>query len=222
MRVLYVEDEQFLAEAVKHNLNKEDIECDLAFDGEDGLNMALDKIYDVVILDVMLPKLSGIDILRRMRERKIATPVIMLSALSEVEDKVHGLESGADDYLAKPFKTAELVARIKALMRRPAEIQDEKVKYLNLVYDVNEKSLNGVTLTAKEAGIIHELLKTPGKIVKKDFLLNKVWGGEALGEDNYIEVYISRLRKVLRKIGSRAEINSVRGFGYKIKKRYIL
>ena len=216
MRVLYVEDEQFLAEAVKHNLNKEDIECDLAFDGEDGLNMALDKIYDVVILDVMLPKLSGIDILRRMRERKIATPVIMLSALSEVEDKVHGLESGADDYLAKPFKTAELVARIKALMRRPAEIQDEKVKYLNLVYDVNEKSLNGVTLTAKEAGIIHELLKTPGKIVKKDFLLNKVWGGEALGEDNYIEVYISRLRKVLRKIGSRAEINSVRGFGYKI------
>lgn len=216
MRVLYVEDEQFLAEAVKHNLNKEDIECDLAFNGEDGLNMALDKIYDIVILDVMLPKLSGIDILRRMRERKIATPVIMLSALSEVEDKVHGLESGADDYLAKPFKTAELVARIKALMRRPAEIQDEKVKYLNLVYDVNEKSLNGITLTAKEAGIIHELLKTPGKIVKKDFLLNKVWGGEALGEDNYIEVYISRLRKVLRKIGSRAEINSVRGFGYKI------
>ena len=216
MRVLYVEDEQFLAEAVKHNLNKEDIECDLAFNGEDGLNMALDKIYDVVILDVMLPKLSGIDILRRMRERKIATPVIMLSALSEVEDKVHGLESGADDYLAKPFKTAELVARIKALMRRPAEIQDEKVKYLNLVYDVNEKSLNGITLTAKEAGIIHELLKTPGKIVQKDFLLNKVWGGEALGEDNYIEVYISRLRKVLRKIGSRAEINSVRGFGYKI------
>ena len=216
MRVLYVEDEQFLAEAVKHNLNKEDIECDLAFDGEDGLNMALDKIYDVVILDVMLPKLSGIDILRRMRERKIATPVIMLSALSEVEDKVHGLESGADDYLAKPFKTAELVARIKALMRRPAEIQDETVKYLNLVYDINEKSLNGITLTAKEAGIIHELLKTPGKIVKKDFLLNKVWGGEALGEDNYIEVYISRLRKVLRKIGSRAEINSVRGFGYKI------
>ena len=216
MRVLYVEDEQFLAEAVKHNLNKEDIECDLAFNGEDGLNMALDKIYDVVILDVMLPKLSGIDILRRMRERKIATPVIMLSALSEVEDKVHGLESGADDYLAKPFKTAELVARIKALMRRPAKIQDETVKYLNLVYDVNEKSLNGITLTAKEAGIIHELLKTPGKIVKKDFLLNKVWGGEALGEDNYIEVYISRLRKVLRKIGSRAEINSVRGFGYKI------
>ena len=109
-----------------------------------------------------------------------------------------------------------MVARIKALMRRPAEIQDETVKYLNLVYDVNEKSLNGITLTAKEAGIIHELLKTPGKIVQKDFLLNKVWGGEALGEDNYIEVYISRLRKKLKTISSKAEINSVRGFGYRI------
>ena len=216
MRVLYVEDEKILAEAVKHNLGKEEIDCDLAFDGEDGLNKAVDEIYDVVILDVMLPKLSGIDILRRMREKKIATPVIMLSALSEVEDKVNGLDAGADDYLAKPFKTAELVARIKALLRRPAKIKDEKVKYLNLVYDVNEKSLNGYSLTAKEAGIIHELLKTPGKIVKKDFLLNKVWGGEAFGEDNYIEVYISRLRKVLKKIGTRASINSVRGFGYKI------
>jgi len=216
MRILYVEDEKFLAEAVKHNLEKEKIDCDLAFDGEDGLNKAVDNIYDVVILDVMLPKISGIDILRRMRERKIATPVIMLSALAEVEDKVNGLEAGADDYLAKPFKTAELLARIKALLRRPAEIKDEKIRYSDLVYDVNEKNLNGISLTVKEAGIMVELLKTPGKIVKKDFLLSKVWGGEAFGEDNYIEVYISRLRRVLKKAGSKVEINSVRGFGYKI------
>lgn len=218
MRVLYVEDEQFLAEAVKHNLGKEGIDCDLALNGEDGLNMALDKIYDVVILDVMLPKLSGIDILRRMRERKISTPVIMLSALSEVDDKVRGLESGADDYLAKPFKTAELVARIKALMRRPAEVKDEKIHYLDLVYDDSEKSLNGVSLTAKEAGIICELMRAPEKIVKKEYLLNKVWGGDAFGEDNYIEVYISRLRKALRTMGSEVAIKSVRGLGYKIVK----
>lgn len=218
MRVLYVEDEQFLAEAVKHNLGKENIDCDLALNGEDGLNMALDKIYDVVILDVMLPKLSGIDILRRMRERKISTPVIMLSALSEVDDKVRGLESGADDYLAKPFKTAELVARIKALMRRPAEVKDEKIHYLDLIYDDSEKSLNGVSLTAKEAGIICELMRVPEKIVKKEYLLNKVWGGDAFGEDNYIEVYISRLRKALRTMGSEAAIKSVRGLGYKIVK----
>ena len=216
MRILYVEDEKFLADAVKHNLGKEGIDCDLALDGEDGLNKAIDEIYDVVILDVMLPKLSGIDILRRMRERKIATPVIMLSALSEVGDKVNGLEAGADDYLAKPFKTAELVARIKALVRRPAVIKEERVRYLDLIYDVNEKSLNGISLTAKEAGIIHELIKTPNKLVKKEYLLSKIWGGEALGEDNYIEVYVSRLRKKLKKIGSRAEICSVRGFGYRL------
>ena len=216
MRVLYVEDEKFLAEAVKHNLGKEKIDTDLAFDGEDGLNKAVDNIYDVVILDVMLPKLSGIDILRRMREKKISTPVIMLSALSEVEDKVNGLDAGADDYLAKPFKTAELVARIKALVRRPAKINDEKVKYLDLVFDVKEKTLNGNSLTSKEAGIIHELLKTPEKIVKKDYLLSKVWGGEAFGEDNYIEVYMSRLRKLLKKLDSQARIMTVRGFGYKI------
>ena len=112
MRVLYVEDEKFLAEAVKHNLEKQDIDVDLAFDGEDGLNKAVDSIYDCVVLDIMLPKLSGIDILSRMREKNVATPVIMLSALSEVEDKVNGLNAGADDYLAKPFKTAELAARM--------------------------------------------------------------------------------------------------------------
>ncbi len=218
MRVLYVEDEKFLAEAVQHNLKKEDIDCNLAFDGEEGLNKAIDEIYDVVILDVMLPKLTGIDILRRMRERKISTPVIMLSALSEVDDKVRGLESGADDYLAKPFKTAELVARIKALMRRPAEVKDEKIHYLDLVYDDSEKSLNGVSLTAKEAGIICELMRAPEKIVKKEYLLNKVWGGDAFGEDNYIEVYISRLRKALRTMGSEVAIKSVRGLGYKIVK----
>ena len=110
MRLLYVEDEKFLAEAVKHNLEKRNFDVDLAFDGEDGLEKAVDSIYDCVILDVMLPKLSGIQILERMREKKITTPVIMLSALSEVEDKVNGLNSGADDYLAKPFKTEELVA----------------------------------------------------------------------------------------------------------------
>lgn len=216
MRILYVEDEKFLAEAVKHNLEKSGFDVDLAFDGEDGLNAALDNIYDCVVLDVMLPKLSGIDILSRMRERKKSTPVIMLSALSEVEDKVRGLDAGADDYLAKPFKTAELVARINALSRRPAEMQERKISYLDLTYDLDEKQLNGINLTTKEADIVHELMKTPEKIVKKEYLLNKVWGGDAYGEDNYIEVYMSRLRKVLKKLKSRAKIMTVRGLGYKL------
>ncbi|MBR0134484.1 response regulator transcription factor [Candidatus Saccharibacteria bacterium] len=218
MRILYVEDEKFLADAVKHNLEKSGFDVDLAYDGEEGLNAAIKDIYDCVVLDIMLPKLSGIDILERMREKKISTPVIMLSALSEVEDKVRGLNSGADDYLAKPFKTVELVARINALARRPAAVQDRKISYAGLEYNIDERALNGVSMTTKEADIIHELLKTPEKVVKKEYLLSKVWGGEAYGEDNYIEVYISRLRKLLKELHSDVKITTVRGFGYKIIK----
>lgn len=216
MRILYVEDEKFLAEAVKHNLSKHEIDVDLAFDGEEGMNMSMLDIYDCVILDVMLPKFSGIEILKRMREKKVDTPVIMLSALSEVDDKVNGLNSGADDYLAKPFKTAELLARINAVVRRPSQIQNQLLEYKDLKYDMDEKELNGMPLTTKEAGIICELLRTPEKIVKKEYLLNKIWGGEAFGEDNYIEVYMSRVRKVLKKLGSKTQIMMVRGLGYKI------
>ncbi len=218
MRILYVEDEKFLAEAVKHNLEKSGFDVDLAFDGENGLERALQNIYDCVVLDVMLPKMSGIDILERMREKKVSTPVIMLSALSEVEDKVNGLNAGADDYLAKPFKTVELIARINALVRRPVAVQDRKINYLDLEYNIDERELNGVRMTTKEADIMHELMKTPEKIVKKEYLLSKVWGGEAFGEDNYIEVYMSRLRKLLKKLHSEAKIMTIRGFGYKLVK----
>lgn len=216
MRVLYVEDEKFLAEAVKHNLEKQEIKTDIAFDGEEGLNMAVASIYDCIILDIMLPRLSGLEILERIREKGINTPVIMLSALSEVEDKVRGLNMGADDYLAKPFKTAELVARIMALTRRPQDLQQETISFLDLTYNTDEKSLNGEKMTRKEADIMRELIKTPEHIVKKEYLLNKVWGGEAYGEDNYIEVYISRLRKMLKKISKKTEIMTVRGLGYKL------
>jgi len=218
MRVLYVEDEKFLADAVKHNLEKAGITADLAYDGEDGLDQATKGIYDVIILDIMLPKISGIDILKHLREIKVKTPIIMLSALSEVEDKVRGLDSGADDYLAKPFKTAELVARINALTRRPAEVNSEKLTFENLTFDVNEKELNGVSLTKKEASIIEELLKTPEKIVQKEYLLSKIWGEDGIGGDNYIEVYVSRLRKLLKTLGAKAKIVTIRGLGYKIVK----
>ncbi len=218
MRILYVEDEKLLAEAVKHNLEKRDMDVDLALDGEEGLNMALNGVYDCIILDIMLPKLTGTDVLQRIREKKISTPIIMLSALADVDDKVRGLNLGADDYLAKPFKTAELEARIMALMRRPAKVQSKTLEYLDLRYDMNEKELNGVRLTTKEAGIVSELMKTPEKIVKKEYLLNKVWGVEAYGEDNYIEVYMSRLRKVLKNLKCKAKILTVRGLGYKLVK----
>ena len=216
MRILYVEDEKYLADAVKYNLEKQGIDVDHAADGEAGLEMAVSGIYDCLVLDIMLPKLSGIDILKRVREKKIDTPVIMLSALSEVEDKVRGLDSGADDYLAKPFKTVELVARINALLRRPKAVSDEVLRFGDLIYDVSQKTLNGESLTAKEAGIIEELIKADGKLIPKEFLLSKIWGGDAYGEENYIEVYMSRLRKTMKKLGVKTQIKTSRGLGYKL------
>ena len=216
MRVLYVEDEKFLADAVKYNLEKQGIDVDHAADGEEGLDMAVSGIYDCMILDIMLPKLSGIEILERVRKKGISTPVIMLSALSEVEDKVRGLNSGADDYLAKPFKTAELVARIKAILRRPSELKNNELTYSNLVLDQANMTLNGEQLTAKEGEIMMELMSAPEKLVSKEHLLAKIWGEEGLGEDNYVESYISRIRKLLKKIKSQAKIVTVRSLGYKL------
>ena len=216
MRVLYVEDAKLLADAVKHNLEKQGITTDLASDGEDGLDKALKDIYDCVVLDIMLPKLSGTDILKRMREKNVQTPVIMLSALSEVETKVGHLDKGADDYLAKPFKTAELIARIKAVVRRPKNVENGKITYSDLVLDKTNATLNEIQLTAKEANIMIEFMTNPGKLISKEHLLAKVWGEENICDDNYVEAYISRIRKILKGIRSHAKIVTVRGLGYKL------
>ena len=216
MRVLYVEDATFLAEAVKHNLEKQGISVDLVNNGEDGLENAMSDIYDCVVLDIMLPKLSGTDILKRMREKNVQTPVIMLSALSEVETKISHLDHGADDYLAKPFKTAELVARIKALVRRPKTIDISDISYGDLVLDKTNATLNGEQLTAKEVEIVAEFMKSPETLISKEHLLAKVWGEEGLGEDNYVESYMSRIRKLLKKIHSKTKIITIRGLGYKL------
>jgi len=216
MRVLYVEDAIPLANAVKHNLEKQGITTDLASDGEDGLDQALKDIYDCVVLDIMLPKLSGTDILKRMREKNVQTPVIMLSALSEVETKVGHLDRGADDYLAKPFKTIELVARIKALVRRPKAVNMGVITYADLVLDKTNATLNGEQLTAKEAEIITEFIKNPNKLISKEYLLAKVWSEENICDDNYVETYISRIRKLLKSIKSRTKITTIRGLGYKL------
>ena len=216
MRILYVEDATFLAEAVKHNLEKQGITVDLVSDGEAGLENAMSDIYDCVVLDIMLPKLSGTDILKRMRKKNVQTPVIMLSALSEVETKISHLDHGADDYLAKPFKTAELVARIKALVRRPKTIDNKDVTYGDLVLDKTNATLNGQQLTAKEIEIISELIKTPDVLVSKEYLLAKVWGEDGLGEDNYVESYMSRIRKLLKSVHSKTRIVTIRGLGYKL------
>lgn len=210
--MLYVEDEKYLADAVKFMLDKSGIDVDIAADGETGLELAVQSVYDCVILDVMLPKMSGLDILRYMRERRIATPVLMLSALSEVEDKVRGLDYGADDYLAKPFKTAELVARVRALVRRPKVIRPAVMKYGGLKLDVAKCQLGTIKLSDKEVKLLVEFLSSPEKLISKKYLLMKVWGEDAY--ENNVEAYISRLRKMLVELGSKVQIKTVRGRGY--------
>ncbi len=216
MRILYVEDEKFLAEAVIHLLKKEKIDVDHAEDGETGLELALKPNYDAIVLDIMLPKLSGLEILRIARERGVKTPIIMLSALNEVEDKIKGLNYGADDYLAKPFKTAELIARLRALTRRPALAETKTLNYEDLKLNLTNRTLNGVELTDKEAGIFEMLIKNPGSAVTKEQILAHVWGSEAEFEDNYVEVYVSYLRKKLKSTKSKVEIKTIRNLGYKL------
>lgn len=216
MRILYVEDEQYLADAVIHVLNKSDIDVDWVADGEEGLDLAVKPVYDAIVLDIMLPHLSGLEILQAVRNRGIKTPVIMLSALSQVEDKVKGLNIGADDYLAKPFKTAELVARLNALVRRPALQPEKEIRYEDLCLDLQGRTLNDLALTEKEFDIMEMLIKNPGVVQQKEHILAHVWGSESMGEENYVEVYVSHLRTKLKKLKSKCMIKTVRNLGYKL------
>ena len=216
MRILYVEDEKYLADAVIHMLKKADIAVDWADDGEKGLDMSVSPIYDAIVLDIMLPKLSGWDILRDLRERKIDTPIIMLSALSQTEDKVKGLNYGADDYLAKPFKTSELVARLRALVRRPPLATEKSISYGDICYDMQNRTVNDEPLSEKEAELLETLIKNPEQVQSKEYLLTHIWGSDAIDEDNYVEVYVSNLRKKLEKVSKSVKIKTIRGLGYKL------
>ena len=216
MRILYVEDEKILADAVIHLLKKAGIEVDLANEGESGLKMALKPNYDAIVLDIMLPKLSGLEILKTIRAKDIKTPVIMLSALSRVEDKVRGLEAGADDYLAKPFKTSELIARLNAITRRPPLQEKNILEYANLQFDINNRTLNDIVLTEKKANILELLMKSPEQTQTKEHILGYVWGEDHTNEDNYVEVYISYLRKKIKSISSKVKIKTIRNLGYKL------
>lgn len=216
MRILYVEDEKILADAVIHLLKKANIDVDWASDGEAGLKLAMKPNYDAIVLDIMLPKITGFEILKAVRAKNIKTPIIILSALSRVEDKIRGLEAGADDYLAKPFKTSELIARLNAITRRPPLQEEQKMSYENLTFDINNRTLNNIALTEKEAKILEILMKTPNQIQTKEHILAYVWGNNCEDEDNYVEVYISYLRKKIKSIDTKAKIKTVRNLGYKL------
>ena len=219
MRLLVIEDEVRLASTLQDLLELNGYTADVCHDGESGLDNALTGIYDVIILDVMLPKRDGFSVVRALREASCSTPVLMLTARSEVSDRVEGLECGADYYLTKPFAPRELLACIRALARRQPEIQPaDTLEYGDLSLDKTSFTLScgdrSVRLSRKEFDILELLMRNREMVLKKETLLLKVWGYESDAEDNNVEVYISFLRKKLSHLRSAVRIRTIRMVGY--------
>lgn len=222
MRILVIEDEVGLADALVHILNQNKYQADACYDGISGLDNALSNIYDLIILDVMLPKMNGFEILKNIRFNKLNVPVILLTAKDEVSYKITGLDIGADDYLTKPFNTDELLARIRSLFRRNSNINfentisynDVSLNFMNYELSSNNKSLK---LGLKEFCIMEMLIKNSNIIISKEKLIEKVWGYESNAEYNNVEVYISFLRKKLSHIDSKVIIKTIRGVGYSLE-----
>lgn len=222
MKVLIVEDEHKIADSIQKGLKQEGFSVDKAYDGETGYDLASTEDYDVIVLDWMMPFLSGIEILAKLRHEDINTPILMLTARSQVGDKVTGLDSGADDYLAKPFDFSELVARIKALGRRPKQTFSEKLKIDNLELNLNTKAVKRgnkeVDLSKKEYLLLEYLLRNKNKTLTKDQIIGSVWEFESDILPNTVEVYIGYLRNKIDKPFRKDKrlIHTVRGFGYKL------
>ncbi len=222
MRILVVEDEHRIAASIKKGLEQEKYVVDLAYDGQSGFDLASDDVYDLIILDLMLPILDGFEICRQLRQKNIHTPILILTAKSQIDDKVTGLDCGADDYLTKPFSFEELLARIRALIRRPHTS-------LNTILQIDDLSLNTITfevtrgdtpilLSSKEYSLLEYLIRHQGRVISKEEIINHVWSYDADILPNTVEVFIKNLR---RKIDNpfpdkKPIITTVRGFGYKL------
>lgn len=223
MRLLLVEDEKRMAQALCELLRQEGYEVDWFGDGAEGLDACETGVYDIIILDVMLPSLSGFEIAHRARQSGVDAPILMLTAKAEVDDKVTGLDSGADDYLTKPFLTKELLARLRALGRRSLGTPDGRLTFGDIALDTNSLTLsctaNGqsVRLGEKEFRIMEYLMSNAGRILTREMLAVKIWGFESSAEYNNVEVYMSFTRKKLAFIGAKTEIKAVRGVGYELR-----
>lgn len=221
MRILIVEDDKRIAEALGRMMKDNKYACDVVHDGLDGYLYAESGIYDVILLDIMLPKLSGLEVVRKLREKKVQTPVLLLTARDMISDKVEGLDLGADDYLTKPFSKEELMARIRALTRRRGEVVMNALSFADINLDLKAYTLSSaeksIHLGYKEFQIMKILMSNPKAVVQKEELITKVWGYDSDAEDNNVEVYISFLRKKLSFIGSKVGIGTVRKIGYHLE-----
>lgn len=225
MRLLLVEDEKRMAQALCEILRQEKYDVDHFTDGLEGMYAVESGVYDLVILDVMLPHKNGFDIAREAREKGIKTPILMLTAKSELDDKVTGLDCGADDYLTKPFMAQELLARLRALSRRSSNVPDGRLRFGDIVLNKDTSTLfcgeNSVRLSEKELRILEYLIANQGRILTRDQLAVKIWGYDSDTEYNNVEVYMSFTRKKLNFIKAETEIKAVRGIGYELRYHHV-
>ena len=221
MRILLVEDEIALSDALAEILNQNHYTVDVVHRGPEGLDYARSSIYDVILLDIMLPGMDGLAILKTLRQENITTPIILLTAKSEVSDIIAGLDAGSDDYLAKPFSTGELLARIRALLRRGNNYSGEILSFEDLTLNKGTMELcckeNTIRLGLKEAQLMELLLKNTGQVIPKNLLIEKIWGIDSNAEYNNIEVYISFLRQKLNSLDTCVQIKTIRGVGYQLE-----
>lgn len=217
MKILVVEDEVLLADSIKALLQSNDFEVDCVYNGIDGADYARTGVYDLLILDVMLPELNGFEVARRVRADRCTVPILMLTARSEVEDEIEGLDAGADYYLTKPFDSRKLLACINALLRRQGT-QVNELTLGNTTLDLASCTLNcgnsHIRLSAKEFDVMRFLMASHGQILGKELILCRVWGYDSNAVENHVEVYVGLLRKKLNHIGSNIRIEAVRRLGY--------
>ena len=221
MRLLVVEDEKSIAEAIQALLADKGYSVDLVFDGDDGLEYILTGLYDLVLLDIMLPKRSGLSVLKRVREVGLETPIIFLTAKSQTYDKVNGLDLGADDYITKPFEADELLARIRLRTRQSSLIRTNQLRLGNIRLNTDSHELeskeSSVKLSNKEFLLMEVFMRNAKQIIPKNQLISKVWGPSDNSEYNQLEVFISFLRKKLRFLKADIEIITTKGFGYSLE-----
>lgn len=221
MRLLLAEDEKELSKALCAILKHNNYSVDAVFNGQDALDYGLCENYDGIILDIMMPKMNGLDVLKELREKGISTPVLMLTAKAEVEDRIFGLDLGADDYLTKPFSMGELLARIRAITRRKSEFSPNLLTSGNLSLNRETFELsvgsNSLRLGNKEFQMMEMLMSNPGRLISTEQFMERIWGYETEAEINVVWVYISYLRKKLTTLGAELEIKAVRGVGYTLE-----
>ncbi len=220
MRILLAEDERELSNALAAILKHNNYSVDAVYNGAEALNYALAAEYDAIIMDIMMPKMSGLEALKRLRAEKCSVPVLLLTAKSELEDKVNGLDAGADDYLTKPFAMSELLARLRAMTRRSADYAPEELRFGNVTLSRATFEMStpqgAVRLGNKEFQMMEYMMKNPNMLISTEKFMERIWGCDTDTEINVVWVYISYLRKKLRSIGANVAINAARGAGYSL------